>query len=450
MVIALVGWLGCGSTESLTTPLPPSPPVDSSAGLSWMSTVPDIAERVVKSVVTVTVGRSERSPVWHPDRPTPWPKNGSEGLGSGVVVRSDGIVVTNHHVVEGAVQVEVTFDGGQSYPVRVLGSDPRTDIAVLQMERLPPHLVALEFGDSDSLRLGEVVLAVGNPYGVGQTVTMGIVSAKGRANLGLVDYEDFIQTDAAINPGNSGGALVDLDGTLVGINTALYSQSGGSNGIGFAIPAGLARDITARILEKGRVSRGYLGIEVRDLSAEQRSALGLGPDEGIEVGKVAPESPADRAGIATGDVLLTFDGRSLDAARFPIAVAAAGSAHTFHIAVLRAGSRVEIVGLLGDLPGDQIVGPGNELARELKLEFLNDAIRETEQFPLGLQGVWIRAVASKGRFSSGGVLPKDIVLEVNGSVVSTPEELTRRYSEGMRGRVWIKIWRDRQIVVLGV
>jgi serine protease Do len=414
-------WLACSAP-----PPEPEPQVELDAALS-LQAIPDVAERVVRSVVTVvTVGPGHK-------HATP-----EEGLGSGVVVGADGIVVTNHHVIESADQVQVSFGEGRNYTVQVVGSDPRTDIAVLRMDKPPRDLVALEFGDSDKLRLGEVVLAVGNPFGVGQTVTMGIVSAKGRGNLGLVDYEDFIQTDAAINPGNSGGALVDLRGSLVGINTALYSRSGGSNGIGFAIPSVLAREITAHILEQGRMSRGYLGLTVEDR------------DGGLTVEEVAPESPADRAGLRVGDLVLSFGGRTLDADQFLIAVAATGAAQPFRVEVMRGGRRLEISGTLGDLPEDQEVRPGHELARELKLEVLTDELRQSHGLPDQLIGVWIRAVASQGRFAAGGVQPKDVVLEVNQSVVTTPEELTNRFVQGHRGRVWLRIWRRGQVLVLGV
>jgi serine protease Do len=403
------------------------------ASAGELATLPDVAERAVKSVVTViTVG---------PSHVRPDPRHPEQGLGSGVVVRADGIVVTNHHVIEGADQVQVSFGQGPNYNVQVVGSDPRTDIAVLRMDKPPAGLVPLEFGDSDQLRLGEVVLAVGNPFGVGQTVTMGIVSAKGRGNLGLVDYEDFIQTDAAINPGNSGGALVDLRGALVGINTALYSRTGGSNGIGFAIPSVLAREITAHILEKGRMSRGYLGLSVRDLDP---------PQAGVVVEDVQPGSPAARAGFRVGDIVLSFGGRALDADRFQIAVASTGASQPFRAEVMRGSQRIELSGTLGDLPADQEVRPGHELARELKLEVLTEELRQTHRLPDQLIGVWIRAVASQGRFAAGGVQPKDVVLEVNQSVVTTPEELTHRFVEGHRSRVWLRIWRDGQMFVLGV
>ena len=222
-------------------------------------------------------------------------------LGSGVIISPQGYVLTNHHLVEGAEEIQVMLADGRSAAASVVGVDPETDLAVLKttLDGLP----AVTLGDSEGLRVGDVVLAIGNPFGVGQTVTMGIVSATDRSHLGLSTFEDFIQTDAAINPGNSGGALVDARGRLVGINTAIFSKSGGSQGIGFAIPVNLAKGVLAEIIGQGRVSRGWLGVEVHDLTPELAESFGLGDARGVVVAGVLRQGPAERAGIQPGDVI---------------------------------------------------------------------------------------------------------------------------------------------------
>lgn len=227
-------------------------------------------------------------------------------LGSGVLVTADGMILTNHHVVEAADGIEVALSDGRKLPARIVGTDPDTDLAVLQASG--PNLGAITFGDSDSLRVGDLVLAIGNPFGVGQTVTMGIVSALGRSHLGLSTFENFIQTDAAINPGNSGGALIDTSGNLVGINSAIYSRSGGSMGIGFAIPSSVARQVMEQIITSGTVTRGWIGVEVQELSAELAESFKMSRPEGTIIAGVLRGGPADRAGIRLGDILTHVDG----------------------------------------------------------------------------------------------------------------------------------------------
>lgn len=228
-------------------------------------------------------------------------------LGSGVIVSSKGYILTNHHVVEAADEIEVALADGKKLKARTVGSDPETDIAVLQVSSGP--LPAITFGDADALRVGDVVLAIGNPFGVGQTVTMGIVSALGRNQLGINTFENFIQTDAAINPGNSGGALIDTAGNLVGINTAIYSRSGGSLGIGFAIPASSAKNIMEQIIQTGSVTRGWIGVEAQEITPEIAESFRLTSTNGVLIAGVLRGGPADRAGLQPGDVLTAIEGK---------------------------------------------------------------------------------------------------------------------------------------------
>ncbi len=231
----------------------------------------------------------------------------SSSLGSGVIVSDTGYILTNHHVVEAADEIEVAFADSRRARARVVGSDPDTDLAVLKLEL--KNLPSATFAQSEQARVGDVVLAIGNPFGVGQTVTAGIISALGRSHLGINTFENFIQTDAAINPGNSGGALVDVNGNLIGINSAIYTRSGGSQGIGFAIPSSLARQVMEQIIETGSVTRGWVGIGVQDLTAELAQTLKLRKVAGALITEVVAASPAAQAGIRPGDVLVGVEGK---------------------------------------------------------------------------------------------------------------------------------------------
>jgi serine protease DegQ len=230
-------------------------------------------------------------------------------LGSGVIVSPEGYILTNQHVIDGADQIEISLADGRTTTAKVVGVDPETDLAVLKVSL--PNLPSITLGRMDQARVGDVVLAIGNPFGVGQTVTMGIISALGRNHLGINTFENFIQTDAAINPGNSGGALVDVRGNLLGINTAIYSRSGGSLGIGFAIPVSTARSVLESIITTGTVTRGWIGVEPQDVTPEIAESFGLDEDTGAIVAGVLKNGPADRAGIRPGDVLLSVDGQDI-------------------------------------------------------------------------------------------------------------------------------------------
>ncbi len=227
-------------------------------------------------------------------------------LGSGVIVSQDGYILTNHHVIEAADEIQVALADGQTMEAKVVGTDPETDLAVLKVEHKALHAIA--FAKPESLHVGDVVLAIGNPFGVGQTVTMGIVSALGRSHLGINTFENYIQTDAAINPGNSGGALVDSGGNLVGVNTAIFSRTGGNLGIGFAIPVSIVRQVMGQIIQHGSVTRGWVGIEVQEITPEIADSFGLKSTEGALIAGVLRGGPADRGGIRPGDVLVAVNG----------------------------------------------------------------------------------------------------------------------------------------------
>ena len=273
-------------------------------------------------------------------------------LGSGVIVSTKGYILTNHHVVEAADEIEVALVDGKKLKARAVGSDPETDIAVLQVEGGP--VPAITFGDADALRVGDVVLAIGNPFGVGQTVTGGIVSALGRTGLGINTFENFIQTDAAINPGNSGGALVDVGGNLVGINTAIFTRSGGSMGIGFAIPVSTTRMVLEQIVKNGSVTRGWIGVEVQEISPAVAESFRLQSTRGALIAGVLRGGPADKAGMKPGDVLVEVEGRPVaDPTSMLNLVAALAPGDTARMKLKRAGKDLNASVTVGRRPKPQ-------------------------------------------------------------------------------------------------
>jgi len=272
-----------------------------------------------------------------------------EGLGSGVIASEQGYILTNHHVIESVDQIEVALADSRKVPARVVGSDPETDLAVLKIEA--PTLPSITFARPEQLRVGDVVLAIGNPFGIGQTVTQGIVSGLGRSHLGITVFENFIQTDAAINPGNSGGALVDSSGNLVGINTAIYSQTGGSMGIGYAIPANVARQVMEQIIQKGSVTRGWIGVGVQDITKEIAESLKLPAGAGVLITQVERGGPADKAGVKLGDVLVGVNGTPVtDTIRMLNMIAALQPGEQARLKVARNQSETEVSVTIGRRP----------------------------------------------------------------------------------------------------
>jgi serine protease Do len=358
---AVAGLIGTGAVMHSELEVTPAYAQRAPAGLTDAS-IPDVAERVVDSVVNISTAKAVRgmgvsdSDPFFTDPASPWygrepSEKKQASKGSGVIISSQGRILTNSHVVAGADAINVTLQDGTEHEATIIGQDPRADLAVLQLKGKVSGLKPLHFGDSNSLRLGEVVLAVGDPFGVGKSVTMGIVSAKGRSGMGIEDYEDFIQTDAAINPGNSGGALVNLKGELVGINTAIASKSGGYAGIGFAIPSNMAKPIMDMLVKDGKVVRGYLGVTIQTVTAQLARENKLPAARGVYIGGVDPSGPAAKAGLSEGDIVTGFNGvevKNGDVLRNTIAMMRPGTTVDLEVVRSNAGKKI-IKAKLGDL-----------------------------------------------------------------------------------------------------
>lgn len=373
------------------------------------------------------------------------------GQGSGFVLTPDGYIMTNSHVVKGADKVTVKFSDGRERVATIVGADERSDVAVIKVEG--QNLATLPLGDSDKLQVGEWVLAIGNPFGLTSTVTAGIVSAKGRRGVGIVDYEDFIQTDAAINPGNSGGPLINLDGEVVGVNTAIYSRSGGYMGIGFAIPIKMANAIRKQLVKSGRVTRGYLGVMIQQLDGKLAEAMGMGREmvRGVLVSQVMEDSPAGRAGFQAGDVIVELDGRKLEdveALRNRIAQTAPGS--RVKVTVLRAGNRKTLRVKIGTLPPqEQQAGsadpgaPGGRavlgLLEQLGLSVENQTDERGKQGGVIVTHVEPGSPAGEAGIRHGAVI-LEVVMETGRTRVRNVREFSRMIAKAKKtGRVVLRI-----------
>ncbi len=307
----LLAWNTRGAVVTVQEPSADAPARPSAGSFS------DAARKAMPAVVNIYTSQEVKRPR-HPfmddplfrhffgEGPDAGPQR-REGLGSGVIVSEQGYVLTNHHVIESVDQIEVALPDSRKVPARIVGTDPETDLAVLKIEAR--KLPAITFAKAEQIRVGDFVLAIGNPFGIGQTVTLGIVSGLGRSHLGITTFENFIQTDAAINPGNSGGALVDASGHLIGINTAIYSQTGGSMGIGYAIPVSTARQVMEQIIQKGSVTRGWIGVGVQEVTKEIAESFKLRAAGGVLITQVERGGPADKAGVKAGDVLSAVNGK---------------------------------------------------------------------------------------------------------------------------------------------
>ncbi|MCX7952639.1 MAG: Do family serine endopeptidase [Deltaproteobacteria bacterium] len=356
--------------------------------------------------------------------------NVEPALGTGVIISEDGHVVTNDHVAGRAEKIRVTFSDGKEEFAELVGSDSRTDIAVLKVKR--KDLRPAKLGDSDALSVGEWVLAIGNPFGLTNTVTAGIVSAKGRSLLGGNQYEDFIQTDAAINPGNSGGPLVNLKGEVVGINTAIFSRSGGYMGIGFAIPSNMVRNVVDQILKKGKVVRGWLGVSIQKLTPELSESFGYNSTRGVLVGQVQPNSPASKAGLETGDIIAYVDDIEItDTNQLRNLIASKQPGSSVNVRIFRKGKFKNFKVTLGELPEtEQVAGSKRERSEgvfeKLGLALQNLTPEAARQLGTSRRsGVVVVRVRPGSMAQLSGFAPQDIIIEANGSEINNLEDLNR-------------------------
>jgi serine protease Do len=353
--LAAVGLVGTGA--ALRTGPTSANATPSAAAIPTDGTIADVAEKTMDSVVQISVRGHEQEPTDVMDFFGGGFGEGGGivmGKGSGVIVTGNGRILTNAHVVDGFDDIKVTLQDGSQYEGKVIGKDTKADLAVIQLKGNVPPLKPIAWADSDALRLGDIVLAVGDGLGVGKSVSMGIVSGKGRSNVHIEQYEDFIQTDAAINPGNSGGALVNLKGELVGINTAIASRSGGSVGVGFAIPSNMARPIMEQLLKFGKVTRGYLGVEIVTANPQLAAKEKLGAQHGVAVGRVDPDGPAGKAKLREGDVIVGLNGQNMvrsEVLRNAIAMTKPGTTVALEV-VHKDGSKDKLNVKLGALPDE--------------------------------------------------------------------------------------------------
>jgi len=396
--------------------------------------VSDVAEAVVPAVVNISATRAASQGPYGVDpfyeffgRRMPNTEKESS-LGSGVIVDASGVILTNNHVVAGAEELKISLNDGRIFDGEVVGTDPETDIAVVRLTENVADLPMLKLGDSGDLRLGETVLAVGNPFGFNGTITMGIVSAVGRDDVGIVDYENFIQTDAAINPGNSGGALVNMKGELIGVNTAIISRTGGYQGIGFAIPSNLAGQVMKSLLQDGTVARAFLGVAMQPLTPELGEHFNV--EQGVLISRVESGSPADRAGLRRGDVVVSVDGRLITSPgqlHSTIGLAEVGSRVT--IDVVREGKARQVVARLGSredvLAASAPAEPESEgVLKGLSVESWSQSLASRYNLDSSVRGgLVVTNVEPRSVAASIGLRPGDVIVEINRREVRNPSDL---------------------------
>src|SRR4030066_779684 len=344
-------------------------------------------------------------------------------LGSGVIVDPNGYILTSNHVIQGAEEIEVTLSDKRDFKGKIIGTDPMTDIAVIRIEG--DHLPTINLGDSDKLRVGETVLAIGSPYGLSGTVTMGIVSAVGRANVGIASYEDFIQTDAAINPGNSGGALVNVKGDLVGINAAIFSTSGGYQGIGFAVPSNMARTVMESLIKKGKVVRGWLGVTIQPLTSELAKQFNLKEENGALIGDLVEGGPAEKAGIVRGDVIIEYEGKKIDEPnQLRNMVANTEPGKEVELTIIHENKTAKKRVTIGELPTEMQKSSTreyNNLLRGVSIQDLTPELINRLNLPKRLKGVVVTGI-SEDSPAVMALTQGDVIQEINRQKITNVKE----------------------------
>ena len=444
LLIALLSVNSCAREETVNHPPPAAPPPTTSAALR--TSYAEVVNRVSASVVTIRTESRARAPRQFPfmDDPffrrffgeplAPTPERRVRGLGSGVIVTTDGYILTNHHVIDGAQQIEVDLQGPRSVTARLVGSDPLSDLAVLKIDE--GGFSPLVLADSDKVQVGDIVLAIGNPLGIGQTVTLGIISAKGRrTGLSNGSFEDFLQTDAPINRGNSGGALVDSNGDLVGINSQILSPSGGSIGIGFAIPSNMARNVMDQLVKNGKVTRGQLGVVVQPVTEDIAASLKMSNARGVIVSQVQPGSPAEGAGFKRGDVIIALNGNVVsDPNSFRNEIAGTPPGRTVTLRIWREGSEQELRATLGEFtPEERPARPTEQDSPEpgatdegrlgLAVQPLTPVLAQQLGISADTQGLVVVEVDPSGPGADAGIQRGDVIEQVNQQAVRSIADL---------------------------
>jgi len=434
----------------------------------FTSSFAPVTKRVAPTVVNIFTTKTVRNPMpeftpffddpfWRRFFGSPFGDNDSRrqprtfkerSLGSGVIVSKDGYILTNNHVVAGADEIKVALvKDKKQYTAKVIGRDPRTDIAVLKIEAKDVPFIT--FADSDKIEVGDIVLAVGNPFAIGQTVTMGIISATGRGEFNIEDYEDFIQTDAAINPGNSGGALVDAEGRLIGINTAILSRSGGNQGVGFAIPANLARSVMDQIIERGKVQRGFLGVRLQDIDPDLAEQFNIAENtSGALIAEVTEKSAAAEAGLKSGDVITELNGTPVkDSRHLKLAVGRMAPGDKVALKVLRDGKEKSFNATLKEAP-EQKLASDNSGSEQKDSDALNgvtvadidSSARNQFNIPDRVKGALITDVDPESASYDAGLRPGDVILEIDHKRVSNAEEAVEVSKHVKTKQVLVRFW----------
>lgn len=403
----------------------------------------EIVEKVGPAVVNVAVtsrGGSSRQLPPGPFGGPPGRPPGGPGMsaGSGVVIDPRGYILTNNHVVEDANDITVTFNDGREFPATIVGTDPKTDLAVIKVKIENEQLPSITWGSYDSLRVGDVVLALGSPFGLKSSVSLGIISALGRGGVGITEYEDFIQTDAAINPGNSGGALVNMEGKLIGINTAIFSRTGSSEGVGFAIAVSIAKDISSSLIESGKVIRGWMGVAIQELTPALAQSFQL-PEEqqgGVLISEVHEDGPSAKAGLQRGDVILEYgDEQVKDVNHLRNIVARTKVGKQKEITVLREGKEKALTLVLGERPSDQMLAKGGSPGEKppamakldnvlsgLTVEAITSDNRKQFDISKKAKGVVVTKVEAGSEVEAAGIQPGDLIQEVSRNVIKTLDD----------------------------
>jgi len=380
-------------------------------------------------------------------------KRKEQSLGSGVIVSEDGYIVTNNHVVEGADEIKVLLSDRREFVGKVVGADPKTDLAIVKIK--DSDLPAIVWGDSDQIEVGEFVLAIGSPFGLNQTVTSGIISAKGRANVGIADYEDFIQTDAAINPGNSGGALVNIMGELIGINTAIFTRSGGYMGIGFAVPSNMAKSVMESLVKEGKVTRGWLGVYIQDITPELAKQFKLNANTGALVSDVMEGSPAEKAGLERGDVIMQYNGKEVENnshLRNMVAQTPVGKA--IDVKIIHDGGEKKLKVTIGELPANMAKGETGEGASDgifegVTVQNLTPEFRERLEIPDKIRGIFVTTVEAGSPAEEYGLKAGDVVMQINKKDTKTIKDFNKIVDDIKKGdSILILVYREGMTIYI--